>query len=119
MRFLATLRANIAAALLGLLAAILLAISVYQTIRIEGFGIWPLKIPGLQDKYNAALQKLTEARFELDRISSRKNEQKRETVNRISESQKHIQNRDGVAREIEAAPLPGGCRTPEAVRQIA
>jgi predicted PurR-regulated permease PerM len=112
MSFLATLRANLAATALGALAAILLVIAIVQTVRIEGFGSWPLKIPGLQDKYDNALRKLVEARAELERISSERNKQAETTDRNIRESEKRIQTSDKVAREIEAAPLPGNCATP-------
>jgi hypothetical protein len=59
MRFLATLRANIAAALLGLLAAILLAISVYQTVALHGF-LW---IEGANDKIDRLTIDNNELRF--------------------------------------------------------
>lgn len=58
---------------------------------------------------------IREMRFELDRISSRKNEQKRETVNRIERAERGNREADERAREIEASPLPGNCVTPKAV----
>jgi predicted PurR-regulated permease PerM len=109
---LATLRANLAATALGILAVLFAIGFVVQTVRIEGFGIWPLKIPGLQDKYDTAVRKLVEARSELERISSRKNDQAERTGENIKKAETIRGEAEGRARKIEAAPLPGNCSTP-------
>lgn len=109
---LATLRANLLATALGLLAAILLVITVVQTVRIEGLGIWPLKIPGLQDKYDTAILKVVEARRELDRISIAKNEQAKRAEGNIEKAERGNREADKQAERIEKAPLPGNCETP-------
>lgn len=103
---------DIRAMLLAGLFAVTLAVSVVQTVRIEGFGIWPLKIHGLEDKYQAAINKLVAARAELKRISSAKNEQREETGKRIEEADNGIREADRRAREIEDAPTQPDCRTP-------
>jgi hypothetical protein len=40
-----------------------------------------------------------------------------ETSRRIEQGNRDIQSADGRAKRVETAPLPGGCRTPEAVLQ--
>lgn len=53
-----------------------------------------------------------ELRFELDRISSRKNEQKRETVNRIDGAERGEREAQPIADNIREAPIPPNCATP-------
>jgi hypothetical protein len=55
---------------------------------------------------------IRELRGELERLSAAKNKQAETTDRNIRESEKRIQISDKVAREIEAAPLPGNCATP-------
>ena len=57
-----------------------------------------------------------ELRAELKRISSKKNEQQIITVEKIKEVEKIRREADKVAEKIEAAPLPGNCRTPDELR---
>lgn len=109
---LAAPRANLLVSALGILAAIMLVIAVVQTVRIEGFGIWPLKIAGLKAKYGTAVGELKEARAEMERISAAKNEQGRTTGRTIGEAEKGQRDADGRAERIEAAPTAPGCSTP-------
>jgi predicted negative regulator of RcsB-dependent stress response len=51
----------------------------------------------------------------LDAISSKRNEQKIETAERIKVVTRTIHEADGKARVIEAAPLPGNCKSPKEV----
>ena len=94
---------------------LVLLIALAQTVRIEGFGIWPLRIHGLADKYHGALAKLNEARAELDRISQKRDNQRAETDRNISKAVNHRIQADKVAERIEAAPLPGNCATPSEI----
>ena len=48
-------------------------------------------------------------------ISSKRNEQKVETQERIKVVTRTIHDADGKAKVIEQAPLPGQCRTPQQV----
>ena len=57
-----------------------------------------------------------ELRAELKRISSKKNEQQIITVEKIKEVEKIRREADKIAEKIEAAPLPGQCRTPDELR---
>ena len=107
--------ASIALALLRKhwLAAIFLALFLVQTVRIEGIGIWPLKIPGLQDKYDTAVRKLSEARLELERISTAKNQQRETTKQNVEKAEKGDRKAREIADKIREAPIPeGNCSTP-------
>ena len=85
---------------LGLLVMALMI----QTARIEGFRVWPVSTTG----YKADLRKV---RDELRRISSKKNEQKVITRDRIVVVEGKERQADKVAERVENAPLPGQCRT--------
>lgn len=58
---------------------------------------------------------LNEARAELKRISTEKNEQAERTKETIRIVERDRKEADKVAERIEAAPLPGQCRTPSEV----
>lgn len=93
----------------SLIAALFLAsLLVVQTVRIEGFKLWPISINGLKAE-------LRDARAELRRISSKKNEQQVITRDRIVVVEGKEREADKVAEQVENAPLPGQCRTPETV----
>ena len=51
----------------------------------------------------------------LQAISSKRNEQKAETTERIKVVLQKQRSADSEARKIEQAPLPGQCRTPQQV----
>lgn len=77
-----TLRANIAATLLGLLAAVLLAISVWQAVELHGF-LW---IEGANDKIDRLTIDNNELRFaakEAERLN-------KEQVRRIEADQEKV-----------------------------
>ena len=57
-----------------------------------------------------------ELRAELKRISTEKNEQAERTKETIRYVDRIRKEADGVAEKIEAAPLPGQCRTPDELR---
>lgn len=95
-------------AAIGAIAAALLVITLVQTIRLHGF-LW---IPGALDRVEKLQRDNNELRFELNRISSRKNEQKRETANRIKEAEKSERDAKPIADKIREAPIPPDCATP-------
>ena len=64
------------------------------------------------DKWEAQAQKLSRA---LQRISSEKDEQRAKTGVNIAEAEKGRKGAETIARRIEAAPLPGLCKTPEII----
>lgn len=106
------LRANIAATIFGGLSAILLAICVFQSVKISGF-LW---IDGLEDKVANLTRDNNELRAELKRISSVKNEQKVITVERIKVAERGNRQADEIAKKIEQAPVePGACKTPDVI----
>jgi hypothetical protein len=111
MPILATLRANLLATALGLLAAILLVVSVVQTVRLSGF-LW---IDGALDKIETLTRDNNELRAELKAISDAKDKQRAETSKRIGQSEKQRQISDKVARGIEEAPVAPDCRTPDVI----
>jgi hypothetical protein len=51
----------------------------------------------------------------LDAISTKRNEQKRETGERIKVVTRTIHDAEGRAEKVERAPLPGNCRSPQEV----
>jgi cell division protein FtsL len=55
------------------------------------------------------------ANAELQRISTEKDEQAKETGRNLEAARERIVYVDRIAREIEKAPLPGQCATPEAI----
>ena len=58
---------------------------------------------------------LNEARAELKRISTAKDEQSQRTTGNIDRAVNHSRQADRIAERIEAAPLPGNCATPESI----
>lgn len=52
---------------------------------------------------------------QLKAISTKRNEQKSETTERVRTVVRTVHDADGRAKAIEAEPLPGNCATPKAV----
>ena len=70
----------------------------------------------LEQRHSHKLQgQVVKLKGELDRISSEKNRQQVITRERIVEIERKSGEADKRARVVEAAPLPGQCRTPDAV----
>jgi hypothetical protein len=95
------------------------ALAALRNWKLIGIGLMALLLAVQTVRLSAAHNKIErreidirELRGELERISSKKNEQADATERNIRESEKRIQTSDKVAREIEAAPLPGNCATP-------
>ncbi len=82
---------------LGLLC---LAIAV-QTVRLGA----------ANNRADRAEFRLNEARAELRRISTKRDEQKAETTRNIDRADNHRIQADRIAERIEAAPVPGNCST--------
>lgn len=85
---LATLKANIAATILGVLAAIFLIIAIIQTIRLDGF-LW---VAGTNDK----LERLTIDNNELRSAAKEAERLNQEQVSRIKSEQ------DRISKNVEA-----------------
>jgi hypothetical protein len=97
-------------ALAPYLCAALLALLAVQTVRIEGFKIWPFSVTGLKAE-------LADVKAELKRVSDAKNVQKRETKERIKVVERVIRDADGRARTVEQAPPAPECRTKPEILQ--
>jgi hypothetical protein len=95
----------------GGLSAILLV--VCAVMYVDAYGI--LWIKGLDDKLENCTRDLNEVRDELRKISSKKNEQQIITVEKIKQVETIRREADRVAEKIEHAPLPGNCKTPDAI----
>jgi hypothetical protein len=80
---------------------------IVQTIRVHAEQRHSRKVEGQLSKTTAELQ----------RISSKRNEQQIVTREKIKIVTQHIHDADGKARVIEQAPLPGNCKTPPAILQ--
>lgn len=94
------------------LVAALLAALVVQTVRIEGFKVWPLSFDGLKKEAKDAKDALRKLKDEGKRASD---EQKDTTARNVIVYRDRIVNGGKVAERIEQAPLPGGCRTPREI----
>lgn len=101
---LATLRANIAATILGALAAILLVIVIAQAVKIHGL-FW---IDGLKGQ----IEKCARDRNELREIARQKNEQAERTKGNIEKAEKGERDAKPIADKIREAPIPPNCETP-------
>lgn len=71
-----------------------------------------------EKRHSAKVEKqLQAATAELQRISSKRNEQKQVTQQNIKTVVRTIHDADERAKKIESAKLPGECRTPSEVLQ--
>jgi hypothetical protein len=78
-----------------------------QTIRVSA-----------EKRHSAKVeQQLVKSVAELNRITSTKNTQHTITKTNIVTVTKRIHDAEGRAKIVETAPLPGNCKTPDAVRQ--
>jgi hypothetical protein len=95
-------------AIVGILAALLLVVAIAQSVRLHGF-LW---IDGALDNLADCNRDKNELRAELQRISSAKDEQSRETDRNISKARDNEAEAGRVAERIRNAPLSGKCETP-------
>src|SRR5687767_8261642 len=84
------------------LVGILVALLAVQSIRLAHRG----------NQLERAKINLNEARAELKRISTAKDEQREETGQNIGQAERRNRDADKIAERIEGAPLPGNCATP-------
>lgn len=69
-----------------------------------------------EQRHSAKVEgQLVKAAAELQRISTKRDEQKAVTRDTIKEAETVTREADKVAERIEAAPLPGQCKTPTAI----
>lgn len=92
----------------GMAIALLLVITVVQTLRIDGFRLGPIGFDGMADK-------LKDVRTELALCEGEKSRQRQVTKDNIARADEGKRLAERVAERIEAAPLPGNCQTPTAI----
>src|SRR4051812_39016630 len=69
-----------------------------------------------EKRHSAKLQaQVSKLNGELQRISTAKNEQRETTKVNIAKADNGRKRAETIARRIEAAPLPGNCRTPSEI----
>jgi hypothetical protein len=90
--------------------------------RLIGLGLLCLLLAVQTVRLGAAQNRIererianNELRAELKRISTAKNEQVERTKETIRYVERIRKEADGVAEKIEQAPLPGNCKTPDAI----
>ena len=99
------------------------ALTALRHWKLLGLGLLCLLLAAQTVRLGAAHNKIererianNELRAELKRISTVKNEQVERTKETIRYVERIRKEADGVAEKIEAAPLPGQCRTPDELR---
>lgn len=88
--------------IIALVLAVLLAV---QTVRIEGFRLWPISHTGLKDQ-------VSDLRGQLKAATSKRDEQARTTERTITETRVIYRDADKVAERIQKAPTAPECKTP-------
>jgi hypothetical protein len=78
-------------------------------------GVQTLRLGAEQRHAHKVEAQLSKAVEKLNAISSKRDQQKRETGERIATIKKQIRHADDQAKVIEQAPLPGNCKTPPEV----
>lgn len=85
---------------------VLLALALaIQTVRIEGFKVWPISHKGLKAELADSLEKLRD-------ISNKRDEQNQTTGRNIVETRIIYRDADKIAESIEKAPTAPDCKTP-------
>jgi hypothetical protein len=82
--------------------------------------LWLITLVGYQVErrgHAKAKERIVELVNKLNEISSKRNDQRETTTERIRVVTRTIGAADRVAKKIEAAPLPGQCKTPSEVLQ--
>jgi hypothetical protein len=98
-------------AIIGALAAILLVVSVVQTVRLHGF-LW---VDGALDNLEEARRDLNEARQAIREAHEESLRLQGEVDRKLEQGRVNRDIADREAERIERAELPGGCKTPKAV----
>lgn len=96
--------------ILGGLLAIVLVVAAVQTVRIEGFGIWPLRIEGLQDKADrferewlAAKQQLKDAKANLKASEELRMRERQQDTTSFTDQAQRCAQRITTARDAAKA----------------
>lgn len=90
-----------------LVAALLIAL-IIQTVRIEGFKIWPLSIAGLKAE-------LADAKAKVAANVQAAKQQRQTTTRTITIYRDRVKSGVRAAERVEQAPTEPNCRTPDAV----
>ena len=92
----------------GLLALLL----VVQTVRIEGFLVWPIGHKGLKAELNDMTADRDRLQGELDKLSTEMDEQRRISSRNLDQARQERQRAKVITRIIREAPNPANCGTP-------
>jgi hypothetical protein len=87
-------------------------------LLVLAIGVQTIRLSGAERRADRAEFHLREARAELQRISTAKNQQSDETARNIGKAKKGQKGAETIARRIEAAPLPGNCTTPREIMEL-
>jgi hypothetical protein len=98
----------------GIIIAVLALLLMVQTVRIEGFSVWPVHVHGLRERLKSATDEIATAKAESARLKA---EQDKRTSDNISKSREGMREVEGPAKRVETAKLPGNCKTPSEVIQ--
>jgi hypothetical protein len=101
-------------AIIGALAAILLVVSVVQTVRLHGF-LW---VDGALDNLEEARRDLNEARQAIREAHEESLRLQGEVDRKLEQGRVNRDIADREAGRIERAPLPGNCRTPDSILNL-
>lgn len=103
-----TPEAALAFALRHWLVVLLVVALIIQTVRIEGFKVWPLSISGLKAE-------LKDAREKLAAVAVAEKEQRTTTTRTIIVYRDRQKTGAREAERVEQAPTEPNCRTPDAI----
>ena len=96
-----------------IVVALVVALAV-QTVRIDGFKFWFISIPGAQSRIDGLTKQNAGLRAELQRITTAKDEQRKETSKNIREAEERVRVVERVVTKLENRPVnPEKCETPD------
>lgn len=98
-------------AIAGVIIALLLVVSVVQTVRLHGF-LW---VDGALDELADTRRDLNEARQAIREAHEESLRLQGEVDRKLEQGRVNRDIADREAERIERAELPGDCRTPKAV----
>lgn len=102
-------RAQLYAAMIA--CGILLVATIGLSLHLWGFRIGPLGFDGVKDKLEDCSRDRNELRGLIDEADRRSKQLQAELDKRIPQIIERVRD-NPVARRVENAPLPEGCRTP-------
>jgi hypothetical protein len=87
-------------------------------LLVLAIGVQTIRLSGAERRADRAEFHLREARAELQRISSAKNQQGETTQRNIGKARDRATEAEKGAGRIESSPLPGNCKTPPAILEL-